>query len=136
MAMLVPRLGHRVSTHRCGGLRGGCLSPRGGLPCSDPPKGTISTSRYGRIWQRLRSSARPKPVEQLRIGIAAEPWALRNQDAASPGMDRLAQRSLGEVAVEALDQGLRRHRRDAVDRGQQPGAEVGRMRDDLDAERL
>src|SRR5215469_12765415 len=69
---------------------------------------------------RLR---RPELLEQARVGVDAEPRPLGHRDAAILGMDRVVQRVVGEVAVEALDRRLARERRDAVNRREQPRAE-------------
>src|SRR5206468_7159458 len=66
----------------------------------------------------------------------AEARALRNLDATLLRLDRLAERVLGEVAIEPFDERLARHGGDAVDRRQQARTEVRRVRNDLHAERV
>src|SRR5439155_3364791 len=92
-----------------------------------PPR----TSRWGRAV--LCESA---SLQHPRIGVHAEPRPLRHGDAPVDGVDGVAERVPREVAVEALDQRLTGHRGDTVDRGEQAGTEVRRVRDDGDAERL
>src|SRR4030095_15844710 len=60
--------------------------------------------------------SRPQLLEQARVRVHAEARALGHRDPAAVGIDRVIQRIVGEVAVEALDRRLAGQRRDAVDR--------------------
>src|SRR2546425_1155289 len=93
----------------------------------------VDRAEHGRLATTL---ARAQLVEQPRVGVHAEAGALGHPDAAALRVDRLAQRIVREVTIEALDPGLGRHRGDAMDRREEPRPEVRRVRDDLDPERL
>ena len=104
MAAVIAAFGHLDALVNNAGVRGVLpCQPAGGLHHrpDHPPRWRadlrlIEHSEGGRA-----PSARPQLLQQPRVGIHAEARALGHRDAAARRVDGLAQRVLGEIAVEA-----------------------------------
>src|SRR6185312_9213877 len=96
--------------------------------------GLLRRSRSSRRWRKPASSRYPILLHHLEVRIVAEAGALRHRDIAiGIGIDAAAPQAGGAFHVEDLDQTFAADRHQ-VQRGEEAGPEIRRVRNDLDPE--